>query len=163
MCSAGSAARTARPTAATVAVSLRDSSESTEDYRPSARASVNTVSFAPQRWLLGAVDEVVEQGHTVSLGPHPDLARVLERFVTPVQRALAVQHHGEVIPLKIDAQGVPLISSDSHPRSLRFGTPPVDRVVDRHVVLERIGARDVIVIGIPGPPDQPAGLILAAG
>jgi hypothetical protein len=51
----------------------------------------------------------------------------------------------------------------NHPRSLRFGAPAVDRVVDRHVVLERIGARHVVVIGIPGTPDQPAGLILAAG
>src|SRR5207247_10841567 len=44
-----------------------------------------------------------------------------------------------------------------------FGKPSIHRVVDRDVVLKRIGARDVVVVWIFGPPDEAAGLIFPAG
>ena len=52
-------------------------------------------------------------------------------------RDLAVVCHREMTPLKVRAQGVPDVGCDLQVRTLLFGAPAVDGVVDRDVVFER--------------------------
>src|SRR5262245_8201 len=113
--------------------------------------------------LLRAVREIIKDRHAVSLRPDADLAGILEGLIVPVERLLTVEAHGEVTPLELDPQRVPLVRGDFHVRSLLLGTAPVDRVIDRDVVFQRVGTGDVVVVRILGAPDQSAGLIFLSG
>ncbi len=62
-----------------------------------------------------------------------------------------------MIAVEVDTQRVPLAGHDLHVGSLLLGAFTFDGVVDRHVVLEAIGARDVVVVSVLQPPDN-AGL-----
>ena len=58
---------------------------------------------------------------------------------------------------------MPLVRRNRQVRSLLLGPPAVDRVVDRDVVLECVGARDVVVVRVLRAPDDAARLVLFAG
>src|SRR5690348_5850683 len=134
---------------------------------PSAATHIPQVTA--QRWirtndsLFAAVVEVVEQGDAIGLGPYANFAGILESCVIPFQRFFAVVGHGEMAGLEIDTQSVPLAGGDFPVGSFLFRAAAVDGVVNGDVVFERIGARDVVVVGITGSPDQAAGAIFTAG
>src|SRR3989442_1444069 len=54
---------------------------------------------------------------------------------------------------------MPLVRSNLYPGPLSLGAAPVDCIVDGDVVFQRIGACDIVIVRIPGTPDQPASLI----
>jgi hypothetical protein len=76
---------------------------------------------------------------------------------------LAVEHDRDRLAGKLDAQRVPLIAG--HWRvDILYGDPPAAlRVIERYVVFERVGAGDVVVVGVLEAPYETARLVLAAG
>src|SRR5206468_5597220 len=124
----------------------------TPQTRPCAEDSV---SFA-------RVCEIVELGDAVGFGPDTDFASVLECVVIPFERFLSVERDCEVIPAEIDTQSVPCAGCDFNIGSLFLGALASDCVVNRHVVFERVGARDVVVVRVLHSPNNTASLILLA-
>src|SRR5437867_10335616 len=115
----------------------------------------DSVSFA-------RVCEIVELGDAVSLGPDTDFASVLECVVIPFNRFLSVERDCEAIPTEIDTQSVPCAGCDFNIGSLFLDALASDCVVNRHVVFERVGARDVVVVRVLHSPNNTASLILLA-
>src|SRR5207249_6011814 len=99
------------------------------------------VSFA-------GVDEVVEFGDTVSLCPNADLAGSLKRIVVPFERLSPIKRNGEMIASEIHTQNVPRARRDFHLRTLFLCALAFDCVVNSHVVLEGIGASNVIIVRV---------------
>src|SRR6266480_7700985 len=86
--------------------------------------------------LLDAVNEIVEQGDAVGLGPNTDLAGVLESVVLPLQGFLAVKDDGKIVAVKIHAECVPLIGGDFYVGAFLLGALALDGVIDGNVVFE---------------------------
>src|SRR6266478_9380505 len=76
------------------------------------------------------VGEIVKQGDAVGLGPHANLAGVLERLVIPFERGFAIERDFEMTALKINAQGVPLAARDFDIDAFLFGPFALDRVIN---------------------------------
>ena len=55
-----------------------------------------------------------------------------------------------------------MVGGDFCTRALSFGAPPLDGIVDGDVVFKRVGARDIVIVGIFRPPDNAARLIFLA-
>src|SRR5258708_6503495 len=110
-----------------------------------------------------AVTEIVEQRHAVRLGPHTDRARSGNVIVLRLDVLLAIQTHAHLPPGEIHAERMPGVAGNGRIDVLDRVAPAVARVVERHVVLERIGARDVVVVAVLPAPYHPARLVLAAG
>src|SRR5882724_11340900 len=113
-------------------------------------------------WLLRRRREIVELDDRVRLRPDPELPRVLEGVVVLVDHLFAVEEHLDVVADHPYRQFVP------HPRRYlavpsREPVPaPLDDVVQVHVVLQGVRARDVVVILVLQAPDDPAALIALA-
>src|SRR5439155_14538058 len=122
------------------------------------KASRRTVALLIA-WSLAAVAEIIEQRHAVSFRPYADHARFGESLVAPLNGFLPVQRHDEMIISEIHSQGVPLAGYDFHVSAHLLRPLAFDRVVDGHVVFQRVGACDVIVVAVFGAPDNAARLI----
>src|SRR5439155_14151500 len=106
--------------------------------------------------------EIVELDDRICLRPHAELARVLEGIVVLVDHLRAVQEDLDVVPDHLHSKLVPHARGDL---AVPAGEPvpaPLDDVVQVHVVLEGIRARDVVVVLILQAPDDPAALISLA-
>src|SRR6266850_3934906 len=112
--------------------------------------------------LLAAVSEVVEERHAVGLRPDADFARLSESLVLPFERGLAIEGDFEMIPLEVHAQSVPLVRGDFHFRAFLLSALAVDGVINRDVVFERVGARDIIIVRVLATPDDAARLVFLA-
>src|SRR5215471_2931686 len=68
----------------------------------------------------------------------------------------------ELVAREIHPQRVPLIGGNSH--VYVFERPPtsLDGVIDRHVILQCVGAGDVVVFAVLPTPDDAASLVLVA-
>ena len=113
--------------------------------------------------LFTAIGKVIKQRDAVGLGPDSNLSGVFKRLVIPFQRFLAIKRYREVSGLKIDSKRMPLVRSNLYPRPLSLGAAPVNRIVDGDVVFQGIGAGDIVIVRIPGTPDQAARLIFLSG
>src|SRR5262245_55727983 len=58
---------------------------------------------------------------------------------------------------------MPLARRDFGVDALLFGALPIHRVIDRDVILEGVGARDIVVIGVLATPDHSASLVFLTG
>src|SRR5205807_572933 len=67
------------------------------------------------------------------------------------------------LPGKFHFQRMPLILRHRRVDILDGVTSSVLRVVERNVVLQRVGSRDVIVVAVLPAPNQAAGGVLTAG
>src|SRR5437899_6423002 len=92
------------------------------------------------------IREIVEHGHAIGFRPYTDFPRILERVVIPFDGFLAVVCHDEVITLKVHTQAVPYVWGDFRAGVLLLGALAIDGVINRDVVFQRIGSRDVIVV-----------------
>src|SRR5262249_36286776 len=112
--------------------------------------------------LFSSKAEIIEQRYTVSLGPDTDGTGVSERVVASFDRYLAVESDFELVAREIHPQRVPLIGGNSH--VYVFERPPtsLDGVIDRHVILQCVGAGDVVVFAVLPTPDDAASLVLVA-
>src|SRR5262249_10605480 len=113
--------------------------------------------------LSCAVAKIIKQCHAVGFGPNTDSSGFFECIVVPFNSFLTIKRDREVIPLKIDPQRVPLIGGYFRVRPFLLGAPAIDRVVDGDVVFESIGTRDVVVVGVFGPPNETSCTICLAG
>src|SRR5439155_11094762 len=132
-------------------------------WPPTASAPSSNAETTFMASSLRAVSEVVEQRHAVRFRPHADHSGVGEGVVVPLDGLLPVQRDGEMIAAEAHAQGVPLAGSDLHACSFLFRALAFDRVVDGYVVLQRVGAGDVVVVRVLGAPDNAACLVFFAG
>src|ERR1700682_137026 len=120
--------------------------------------------YVQTSWLgRVTVTEIVKRSHAVRLGP--DSNGTWADNVLIVQLDVHVSIQCDLYPLaaEFDAQAVPLILRD---RSIDVfdGIPAaVLRVVQRHIVLERVGPGDVVVVAILPAPHQAARGILLSG
>src|SRR6266700_3027780 len=103
--------------------------------------------------------EVVELNDRVRLRPEPDLPRVLERVVGPVEHLAAVVEDDEAIAGGLELQRVPgalghldVLASELAPAAARD-------VIDATVVLEGVATGDVVVVRVPVSPDEAEPLI----
>src|SRR5260221_14424840 len=83
----------------------------------------------------------------VGLGPQGDLALVDEGLVRRREQRLAVERYREPLALGPDRESVPVVLRDLGRGTGDLRPPALDDAIEIHVVLERIRADDVIVIG----------------
>ena len=74
--------------------------------------------------------------------------------------ALAIQQNRNVLVLEFHPQRMPDVGADRRIDVLDRDAAPVRGVVKRHVVLQRVGARDIIVVAVLPAPQHPARLVL---
>src|SRR5438067_1505261 len=146
------------------------SSGSPADSAPTAPTSAPTRLYRAKiavrrRSLSGrrAVLEVVERGDTVGLRPHADAPSSGDPIVLDVDIGLAAERDANSPSCEVDAQRVPAIFLHRGIDVFDRIASAVLRVIERNVVLERIGARDVIVVAALEAPHDAAGLIFVAG
>ena len=125
-------------------------------------AARQSVIARGKRSSFARVSEIVELCNTIGFGPDADFASILKGVVFPFERLLSVERDCEMIPIEIDTQRVPLVGCDVHVRSLLFRALAFDRVVNRNVVFESVGARNVVIVRVLEPPDNAARLIFLA-
>src|SRR5215472_11758903 len=75
----------------------------------------------------------------------------------------AVVDHADTLSGKFYAERVPGIPGDGRIDVLERVAPAVRGVVERDVVLERVGARDVVIVAVLPAPHHAACLVFAAG
>src|SRR5207237_1201669 len=110
-----------------------------------------------------AEGEIVERGDAVGLGPHADRAAAGDVVVVHLDIGLAVEGHLDALAAKYDAKRVPLFGGDRRIDVLERLAAAGRGVVERDVVLEGVGARDVVVVAILPAPHHAARLVLASG
>src|SRR6266487_7145583 len=129
---------------------------------PIHKASRRTVALLIA-WSLTAVAEIIKQLHAIGFGPDANHSSFGKGFVVPLDGFLPIERHGEMIAAEVHPQGVPLVGGDLHVRSFLLCPLAFDRVINGHVVFERVGARYVIIVGVLGSPDDAASLVFLAG
>src|SRR5258705_9692628 len=82
--------------------------------------------------------------------------------ILEVDIRLAVERDADLRPGELDPQPVPDVPRHRRVHVLQRVAAPVRGVVERDVVLERIGARDVVVIAVLPAPHHAARLIFPA-
>src|SRR2546425_8056681 len=103
--------------------------------------------------------EVVEQRVRVGLGPHTNATGTTERTVVRINSLRAVPVHFHMISLELDAQLVPGARCDLPAPVGELDPASVFHVVEADVVLQRIRAREVIIVLILVPQHDAAGTI----
>src|SRR5207247_10093936 len=90
--------------------------------------------------------EVVEHSVGVGLGPHTDATGTTERAVVRVDPLRAVPVHLDMVSLELDPQLVPDARCDLPAPIGELDPASVLHVVEADVVLERVGARQIVVV-----------------
>src|SRR6266705_2816108 len=101
----------------------------------------------------GTVGEVVERGNAVRLRPYANRPRPADMIILLFDIDLAVQSDANALPGKFHFQRVPLVLRHRRVDILDGVTSSVLRVVERNVVLQGVGSRDVIVVAVLPSPD----------
>src|SRR4029453_702143 len=140
-------------------VTVRAADPSDPGRPPHAAARTHAPRAAGKSRLLLAITEIVERRDTVRFGPHADFPGILEGAVLPVQHFLAVVGPRELSPLEFHPQRVPLVGRHLYTRALPLGSAPVDGVVNRDVVFERVGSGNVVIFRVFQAPHDTAGLV----
>src|SRR5215216_4190272 len=117
-----------------------------------------------------AVNELVEQRHTVGLCPQSDSSGVAEGRIFDLEQLFAVVEHAKAVALEVDAEAKPLVGRDRNVDAVSTlpavdverAADAVDGLVQHDVVLERIRARDIVIVGILGTPHDAGRAILRA-
>src|SRR6266851_6372755 len=132
---------------------------------------VASESVVPDVLLTGAVtvswrrliSEIVERRHAVGFRPHADRTWTRDVAVVQLDIGFAIEQDADPGALELGAQRVPGIAR--HRRIDIFDRPATAAlgVVERDVVLERIGARDIVVVAVLPAPHHAARLVLATG
>src|SRR5467141_1074511 len=128
----------------------------------SAKSSNRVRSSYESSTCCYAVAEVIKQRHAVRLGPHAHRARSSDMAVIGLDVRLAVEDYADLLSRELHAQRVPDVPGHRRIHVFDRVAPSVRRVVERYVVLERVGARNVVVVAVLPAPYHPACLILPA-
>src|SRR5213592_2948141 len=100
--------------------------------------------------------EIVEQGVRIGFRPHANLTWRSEPCVVNVDQFRAVEVDLDVIAAHIGAQRMPNPRCDGHPHALHLDAPAILHVVPADVVLQRVRAREVIVVLVLVAPHDTA-------
>src|SRR6185295_16558283 len=103
--------------------------------------------------------DLIETRHAVGFGPERDPARAREGPVGRGEQRLAVERDGEPLAFGAETEPVPFAGRDLEVRTFELLAPAFEHAVEADVVLERIGAHDIIVVRIAEPDGDAAGLI----
>src|SRR5581483_507678 len=79
------------------------------------------------------------------------------------ERVFAVECDLEMGAFEIHAQGVPGVQGHRDFGTLELGAFALERVIDGDVVLQRVGAGDVVIVAVLPTPDQAARLVFLSG
>jgi hypothetical protein len=109
------------------------------------------------------VGELAEGRHAVGLGPDADATGAADVVVAEIDVALAVERDADLRAGELDPQRVPLAARDRRIDVLEGLADAARGVVERDVVLERVGASDVVVVAVLPAPDDATGLVFLAG
>src|SRR6266567_4976503 len=110
----------------------------------------------------GTVGEVIERGNAIRLRPYAHCPRPADVIILLLDIDLAVQSDANAFPGKFHSQRMPLVLRHGRVDILDGVTSSVLRVVERNIVFQRVGSRDVIVFAVFPAPDHAACGILAA-
>src|SRR5262245_47233319 len=108
------------------------------------------------------VHEIVERRDAVGLGPEAGRAGSRDAPVLEIDVKLAVQQHVDALSGELDSKRVPGVGRHRRVDVLDGVPLAAGGVVERHVVLERVRARDVVVVAVLPAPDDAARLVLPA-
>src|ERR1035437_8782568 len=103
--------------------------------------------------------DAIEARYAVGLGPERDLARARDGRVARGEQLLAIEGDREPLAFRPQAELVPLVRRDPSVHASELLAPALDHSIEANVVLERIGAHHIIVVGIAEPDGDAAGLI----
>src|SRR5262249_14166360 len=113
--------------------------------------------------LLPVHSEIVEVRLGVRLGPQADLAHLVDAVVLDVEVLLPIEEALDVVANVLDLQSVPFAGVKVHVGALELlAALAGDDLVDAEVVLQRVHAGDVVVVGVLVAPHQAAALVLLA-
>src|SRR5258706_3596792 len=110
----------------------------------------------------GSVTEIVERRDAVRLRPDADRAGARNVIVRLLDVGLAVEQHLDSLAGELDAQRVPAVGRHGCVNILDRMAPAAGGVIERHVVFQRVGAGDVVVVAILPAPYDPSRLVLPA-
>src|SRR5207253_10755903 len=113
--------------------------------------------------LLRRGRQIVKLDDRVRLGPDAELSGVLERAVMVVDHLGAVEEDLDVVADHLHRQFVPRTRRNLPIPAGEAVSFPFDDMVQVDVVFERVRSRDVVVVGILDPPDDPASLVAFSG
>src|SRR6266436_1350002 len=117
------------------------------------------VASAIATLLFSCRSEVVELDDRVRFRPHAEFASIGEGRVVRVDDLLAVIEDLDVIADHLHGQVVPDAGLDLPVPSVESDALAFHDVVQVDVVLERVRPRDVVVVRVLEPPDDPAPLV----
>src|SRR3954469_21697487 len=111
-------------------------------------------------WLWQQRDcQSIEARHAVGLGPQRDPAGFGKALVGNAEQSLAVVSDGEPVALGAQAERMPLLRGHFQICAAELFAPAIDHPVEADVILQRIGAGDIVIVGVPQPHHDARGLI----
>src|SRR5208282_2467795 len=118
----------------------------------------------------GAITEVIEERHAIRLGPDANFAGVVNGAVLYVEQVLPVENDLELMGFEFNAQGMPLSRRDplldavtafaAHNR--QNAALALDGLVKHHIVFQRVGPANIVIVLVLHPPNDAARLVLFA-
>src|SRR5262245_15502557 len=92
--------------------------------------------------------DLIEACDAICLRPQCDLSCSGEGLVRRREKRFAAKLDGELVAPGLDAERVPLIARNFGIRAANLLTTALNDTVKTHIVLKRIGADDIVVVGI---------------
>src|SRR5258708_9939699 len=106
--------------------------------------------------------QIVERNNTVGFRPQPNLAGG-KGPVVGIDQGLAIEVADDVVPFGDHSQSMPLVGGDLHFRILELYPLSIHHSVETEIVLERVGADNIVASWIAESEDQPHALVHFAG
>src|ERR1019366_5700026 len=103
--------------------------------------------------------DAIEARYAVGLGPERDLARARDGQVARGEQLLAIEGDREPLAFRPQAELVPLVRRDPGVHASELFAPAINHAIEANIVLERIGAYHIVVVGIAEPDGDAAGLV----
>ena len=116
---------------------------------------------SPQN-LLRSDLQVIERSYGISLCPKTDFAGIFERIVAGLNLLVAVVIAGDLVAHYLYAQFVPFSRGDFQIGSRELATPTVHHVIEALIVLQSVGADDVVVVWVYQAKNKSCGSVNAA-
>ena len=129
-----------------------------------AASGISTICFSSSAMPLSPVwqhvdRDLIETGNAVGLGPKRNSSCVGECLVRRCKELYAVIDDPEAITLCLESKGVPHPARDFYVLPANLLTAAFDHAIKSDIVFKRVGAHDVIIVGIKDTNSDSPGLI----